>query len=301
MNPIDIVLASDSRCVLGTAVSMRSITENCSPDWALRFHVATHRVPLRHRSALEETVLSTGRDVQVTFGSFDPGQVRHLARSKLINHMAYASLFLPDLLPPGTPRCLWVDSDLVFERDVSELWQTSLGGCTLGAVADGNPALMALYQRRLGMATPLYFNSGVLLADLERWRERDITLRAVAAAERIGDDLILHDQDALNVALEGDWLPLPHHWNVWVIWPELSADASAVFHYMGAPKPWHADYDRPFPGHFHRYLDRTPFGGKRPWNPAGMGSMITRFRRRIPSLRGTMRFLRSTLRRRAFP
>ena len=301
MRSIDIVLASDSRFLLGTAVSMRSITENCSPDWALRFHVVTHRVPLRHRGALEEAVLSTGRDVQVTFGSFDADRVRHLARSKLITHMAYASLFLPELLPPGIPRGLWVDSDLVFARDVSELWQASLEGCTLGAVADGNPELMARYQRRLGMDTPLYFNSGVLLVDLERWRERQVTARALAAAERIGDDLILHDQDALNVALEGDWLPLLPHWNAWVIWPKLTAEASAVFHYMGAPKPWHADYDRPYLGHFHRYLDRTPFAGMRPWNPAGMGAVITRFRRRIPSLHGTLRVLRSTLRRKARP
>ncbi len=301
MPSIDIALASDSRCVLGTAVSVRSITESCSPGWALRFHVAAHRVSLRDRSALEETVLSTGRDAQMTFGSFDPGRVRHLTRSKLINHMAYATLFLPELVPPDVSRCLWLDSDLVFERDVSELWQTSLEGCTMGAVADGNPELMARYQRRLGMATPLYFNSGVLLADLDRWRKRDVTARALEAAERLGDDLILHDQDALNVALEGDWLPLAPHWNVWVICPELTADASAVFHYMGAPKPWHADYDRPFLAHFHRYLDRTPFAGSRPWNPAGMGAVVTRFRRRIPSLAGTMRVLRSTLRRKARP
>ena len=301
MPSLDIALASDHRRVLGTAVSMRSITENCSPGWSLRFHVATHGVSTRDCRALEETVRSTGCDVQVALGSFDPGRIRHLAHSKLISHMAYASLFLPELLPPGIRRVLWVDSDLVFARDVSELWQTSLNGCTMGAVADGSPKLMERYRRRLGMDTPLYFNSGVLLVDLERWRERQVTARALAAAERIGDDLILHDQDALNVALEGDWLPLLPHWNVWVIRPELTAEASAVFHYMGAPKPWHADYDRPFLGHFHQYLDRTPFAGRRPWNPAGMGAVITRFRRRIPYLRGAMRVLRSTLRRRARP
>ncbi|MDX1746610.1 MAG: glycosyltransferase, partial [Halobacteriales archaeon] len=151
------------------------------------------------------------------------------------------------------------------------------------------------HQRRLGLGEPRYFNSGVLLIDLVRWRKRDVRGRALAHAREAGDRLILHDQDALNMALQGDWLALPAHWNVWVILPGLKPDDDVVFHYMGGPKPWDADYDRPFQDKFFQYLDRTPLRGWRPWNPVGIGAGLARLRRRTPHFPSVIRVLRRRL------
>lgn len=293
---IDIFLATDPRCVRGCAVSMQSMMDNADPGAHLRFHLFfAPGVPESDRAALRRTVEESGRSASIRTADFDPAPLRHLSRSKLITHMAYAPFFLGELLPPEVSRCLVMDCDLVVERDIVELWNFDLEGLTAGVVNNGSEEEAARYRDRLGLREARYFNSGVLLVDLDRWRERDVGARAMEAAVRLGPRLILHDQDALNVALEGDWKLLPPHWNRWVILPGLQASDAIVFHYMGAPKPWHAGYDRPFREHFYRYLDRTPYRGWRPWNPAGLAGHWNRLRRTLPSVPGIVRAIRLRL------
>ena len=119
--------------------------------------------------------------------------------------------------------------------------------------------------------------------------------RALEFAEQAGERLILHAQDALNGALQGDWKHLPLHWNAWTIHPDLHEDSDAVFHFMGAPKPWHADYSGSFADKFYQYLDRTPYAGRRPWNPAGLGRVYRKVGRRAPFLPSAVRMLRARL------
>jgi lipopolysaccharide biosynthesis glycosyltransferase len=296
MPPVHVMLAVDPRCAIGCAVSMQSIADNATAGVPIHFHVVTSGLSEADRNALRSTANGiTGRHLRVSFSEFDPALVAHLVRSKIVTHTAYARLFLADLLPRDVTRCVYVDCDLVFERDIVELWGIDLNGCCVGAVPNGSAEEVQRYQQRLGLATPAYFNSGVLLVDVDRWRRMEVGPRAMAEAARVGDHLILHDQDALNCALHGDWLPLPLHWNVWVIYPGLKPGDRAVRHFMGAPKPWHADYDGPYADRFLSYLDRTAYRGWRPWNPGGIGSWLARVRRRVPYLPSVLRIARLRL------
>ena len=293
---LTLVVAADSRCVPGCAVTLRSTLSRLEDGCRARVFLFVQGISAGDRQRLGDTVTGLGREHRVSISSFNPKSVAsRLARSRLITPMAYASCILDRLLPEDVDRCLYMDCDIVATRDLGELWHTDLEGNTLGAVADGNTAVLLEHQARLGLETAHYFNSGVLLVDLERWRERRVSERALAAAARIGPRLILHDQDALNVALEGDWLALDPAWNTWTIRPGLTKDDPVLFHFMGAPKPWHADYDRPFGDLFFEELDRTPFAGWRPWNPMGVGRAVARMRRRIPWVPGAVRAAKARL------
>jgi len=274
---------------------MRSLIDNAGPGAKLHFHIATAGVSETDRAALASVASDGPRPSSVRFTEFRPDPVRHLQRSRLITRTAYARLFLADLLPHDVDRVLYMDCDLVFERDVRELWIQDLENRTLGAVDNRYWEDSARHQARLRLARPSYFNSGVLLVDVNRWRDMEAGRRALAFAEKTGDRLILHDQDALNGALHDEWAELPLHWNVWVVHPDLHADARALFHFMGAPKPWHADFDRRFGDKFFDYLDRTPYAGRRPFNPAGLGKLGRRLRRRLPFLPSAVRIARARL------
>jgi lipopolysaccharide biosynthesis glycosyltransferase len=290
------MLAVDPRCAIGCAVSMQSIADNAMAGVPIHFHVATSGISEADRDALRSTASAmTGRHVQVSFSEFDPAPVAHLVRSKIVTHTTYARLFLTDMLPSNVTKCVYVDCDLVFERDIVELCDTDLNGCCVAAVPNGSAEEVRRYQQRLGLATPMYFNAGVVLVDVDRWRRIEAAPRALAEAVRVGDHLILHDQDALNCALHGDWLPLPLHWNTWVIHPGLKPGDRAVRHFMGAPKPWHADYDGPCADRFHFYLDRTAYRGWRPWNPCGIGSWLARLQRGVPYLPSVLRIAKLRL------
>lgn len=293
MSELHLVFAADERCVEGCAVAVRSAVESSTAD-RVHLHLVTSGLDEAQRDLLTRTADEAPRDTTVDFTEFDAAPVRHLLRSKLITHTAYARLFLAELLP-GVERCIYLDCDLVVRRDLAELWATPLQGLTLGAVDNAAWQDPREHQARLGLARPRYFNSGVLLLDLARWRQREVGARALEVAGRLGDRLVLHDQDALNCALQEDWLSLPGHWNRWVIEPELRADAEVVFHYMGWPKPWHADYDRPHGALFFETLDRTPLRGWRPWNPLGLGRQAARLRRRFPFIPTVIRMVRNRM------
>jgi lipopolysaccharide biosynthesis glycosyltransferase len=269
--------------------------EHATHASALHFHVMDGGLTEEDRAVLRASLNSGPAPATINFLGFDQGPVQDLQRSRVITRTAYARLFLGEALPPEVERCVYVDCDLLFERDVTELWATDLDGHVLGAVDNALWDDPVRYQRRLGLANPAYFNSGVLLVDVVRWRASSVGERAILFARRAGDRLILHDQDALNGALDGAWLRLAPYWNMWVIHPSMHADSRAVFHFMGAPKPWQADYAGRFADKFYDYLDRTAYAGARPWNPAGLGRAMRRLRRTIPYLPSAVRILRSRL------
>lgn len=293
MEPLHVVHAVDQRCVEGCAVAMRSVMESPASPRPIHFHVLTNDITASHRERLSRTVAEGPGAGSISFREFDARPVQHLLRSKLITHTAYARLFLDRLLPDDVERCIYLDCDLLMRRDIGELWSTPLEGHPVGAVDNSTWEDSSGHQQRLGLREPRYFNSGVLLIDLRRWRESGVGRRAMALADQLGDRLILHDQDALNGALDGDWLSLAPHWNRWTLESGLTPDTRAVFHYMGWPKPWHADYSGPHRDLFFETMDRTAFRGWRPWNPMGLGRHLARLRRRFPFLPTVLRLLRT--------
>lgn len=299
MPALHLVLAVDRKHVVGCATTILSLLDHASPGRPLRFHVAADGLRNRECDGLRTVVATSGLEATIDFWRFDRGRVRHLARSKIVSHASYARLFIGEILPAGVRRCIYLDSDLLFGRDVTELWDQPLDGVTVGAVENLDAAEQAQHQRRLGLRSPRYLNAGVLLVDMERWHARHVRDRALAEAERVGDHLILHDQDALNCALQDDWKAIPPHWNVAVADRALRADSEAVFHFMGAPKPWELDYAGRFAEKYASYVQRTPFVVRRSWDPIGIGRVIARAKRRIPYLPGALRMLRSALRGRA--
>lgn len=295
--PVHVLLSVDARQVIGCAVSMRSILENASPGVGLHFHVMTHEVPARDLDALRATVLGSGREAGISVYSVDLSRFAHLMRSKLVTHTTYARFLLGEVLPPDVGRCIFLDCDMVVTRDIVEAWEHPLDGRTIAAVANGSAADTRDNQQRLGLAEARYFNAGFAVIDVRRWREREVNARALVHAEAIGDRLVLHDQDALNCALQGDWTELPRDWNAGVpVSDWLTEDSRAVFHYWGAPKPWHADYDGRFRELYLRYIDLTAYAGRRAWDPFGLGRLFARAQRAVPFLPAVLRAARGVLR-----
>lgn len=296
---IHLLLALDDKQAIGCAVSMRSIIEHAAQVVVPHFHVMTYKVPGRDIEALRATVLGSGREAKISFYEIDISRFRHLMRSKIVSHTTYARLLIDELLPEEVTRCIYLDCDMVVVPDILDAWEYPLEGCTVAAVANGSPDDTRANQERLGLQQARYFNAGFVVIDVPRWRQRDVARRAMAHAERIGDRLVLHDQDALNCALEGDWTELPEVWNVWVraaAW--IKEDSRAVFHFAGAPKPWEVDYDGKFPALFHRYVDLTAYKGRRPWNPLGIVGLMVRARRKVPYLPAVLRVVAGAFRSR---
>lgn len=196
-----------------------------------------------------------------------PGK-EHLSRA------TYFRLCLPDLVPAEIRRLLYLDGDVVVLGDVRELFFEDLGSCAIAAVPDvGMDAekfadRFGLQPQRLG-----YFNSGVLLMNIEKLRMTGDCAFAISLLETQIAEFDYGDQCALNLAFWGKWKRLDPLWNVQrrMLMPQERKPCFAgaadmrtgyrpkLIHFTEYNKPWSIDGYHPLIWTYYRYLKRTPY------------------------------------------
>jgi lipopolysaccharide biosynthesis glycosyltransferase len=97
-----------------------------------------------------------------------------------------------------------------------------------------------------------YFNTGVLVIDVDGWRREDVGERAIRFIQNY-EDLTFYDQDALNCALQGRWNTLDLTWNFHelpdclFLWDshfygredlQEATSKPKVVHFTARAKPW---------------------------------------------------------------
>lgn len=223
-------------------------------------------------------------------------------------------VFLPRLLPQE-PKILYLDCDTLVVDSLEWLWRFELGERALAAVSnpfwDGDSnwyAKLGLQQRAD------YFNSGVMLLNLDRLRAGQLSEAVLAHGREHADWTRFGDQDSLVAVLHGERLPLPPRWNAMRILlmaaqsrqlftPAELRDAirrPAIIHFEGSTKPWVNPTKHPY-GRLHvRYARRLPWPvNATPYGLDDIENFLTR--RNWQVLRNQFRTLRSRLTRSQTP
>jgi lipopolysaccharide biosynthesis glycosyltransferase len=128
-------------------------------------------------------------------------------------------------------------------------------------------------------ASDLNFNAGVMLLDLEMWRNDRLTDELVKYLTD-GRHYFAQDQEALNVVLAQRIGSLDPRWNQQSELFRLECEVALPFsraeierlrtdpwiiHYSNRIKPWHYGHsDHPFASEWYASLDRTAYAGWRP-------------------------------------
>jgi lipopolysaccharide biosynthesis glycosyltransferase len=121
--------------------------------------------------------------------------------------------FLPELLP-DVDRVLYLDADTIVADSLEPLWELDLGDNYLAAVTNVFQRNHLQRPKELGLAGPeVYFNSGVLLMNLEQMRADGAAEAVRSYARAHTRELEWPDQDALNVVLGSRRKELHPRWN----------------------------------------------------------------------------------------
>lgn len=199
---------------------------------------------------------------------------------------AYYRLLIPEALPAHLNKVIYLDCDMVVQGNLADLWQLEVGDHYVLAVQDDYQPVVSSRggcglsnYRELGLHPEQpYFNSGLLVINLKKWREDAIGRQVLEFSRQNWASIQNADQDGLNAVFRGNWGHLSEQWNQmpgiysYASWQESPYDAIAfqslretpyIVHYTNAPKPWQHRCQHPAKALFFAYLDRTAWKGWR--------------------------------------
>lgn len=293
--PIEIAIATDERYVPHAATLLRSLTSTHAPE-RIRAHML-HPSSLRRQTINRLAAMVSRCGGSIEFHAIRPSAVRGLPTMGRIPRVMWYRLLLPELLG-NRERVVYLDCDTLVTDDLTTLWELDMRGCCVGAVTNLLPHDLRDRPAQLGLTEASYFNSGVLLIDLESWRSNGCAEQMARLAREQSKSLMFPDQDALNIVLAGSRLMLHPRWNcqnsimyyAWaadVLGAEAVAQARedpAIVHFEGPAyaKPWDGGSTHPYRSTYLEHRAGTPWPSVRSEND----SLRVRLRR---SLMGSLR------------
>lgn len=160
-------------------------------------------------------------------------------------------LLLPSFIKSANTRLLTLDSDMIINQSLRPLVELDMQDQYIAAVHD--------VPRRDDMN---YFNSGLMLIDVDKFKHHQISERSLKWLAEQKDHPVFPDQDALNLMVGVEWFRLDRSWN-W-FYTGLDMEPLHLEHYKNAKvahfaagKPWNYFFHvgKPLYEQYRRLLD----------------------------------------------
>lgn len=269
---IHIALTITPSYVRFCAVTMISALKN-NPQGSLWFHIVCNNLAVDDQAKLQQMAATYG--AKVSFYEVSPQQLEGYTlrwEGQRLSMVVFYRCLLASLLPADVHRVIYMDCDVLVLDDLTTLWQTPLEGCALAAVPD-EPAPQPKHPQRLGYDVSLdYFNGGVLLLNLDYWREYHLEQACRDYYQQHPDTILYNDQDLLNGLCHDCRVLLPLRWNaqsnlyrrkLYARWHADKAYMQAMLHpailHYSSRKPWHIYSTHPLGEWFYHYQGFTPW------------------------------------------
>lgn len=174
----------------------------------------------------------------------------------------YFRILAPSILVESA-KILYLDADIIIDKDISELWNIDITDYTLAAVRE--ESIVALDKRLKMPSNYKYFNAGVVLLNAEKIRKFNKFDPVIDYLKANKNEILYLDQDALNAVLYDEWLEIDEKWNYHNTFilkknnnrVHVLLDNPAIIHYTGPVKPWNAECAHIYKNrywHYHQVL-----------------------------------------------
>jgi lipopolysaccharide biosynthesis glycosyltransferase len=254
-----------------------SICENNKLLDEINFFVVSVGISRENKMELEKLTAHYGRKIQIIELGNLQSYFDFEIDTKGWNPIVLARILMAKLLPMEVDKVLYLDGDTIVRGSLSELWNMDLQGKILGMSVE--PTEDRKRKNDLGLERYYYYNAGVMLADLNKWREcqaDDLVIRFYK--DRKGK-LFANDQDAINGALKDDIctiLPKYNFCNIYYQYsysflcrllkplPYFSRDEfkdcvenPIIIHYLGEERPWRCGNTHRYRRDYEKYISMT--------------------------------------------
>ncbi|ERN16830.1 probable galacturonosyltransferase-like 7 [Amborella trichopoda] len=255
---VHVAITLDFEYLRGSMAAIHSVLRHASCPEDVFFHFLVSDLA----PELETLVRSTFPLLKFKVYFFDPNRVKKLisssVRSALEQPLNYARNYMAEMLEPCVSRVIYLDSDLVLVDDISKLWATDLGYSTVGAPeychANFSKYFTAgfwtekRFSRVFRGRKPCYFNTGVMVVDLQKWRRFDYTKKIEDWME-IQRRFRIYELGSLPpflLVFAGKVKAIEHRWNQHGLGGDnvngscrdLHVGPVSLLHWSGSGKPW---------------------------------------------------------------
>jgi len=243
MEPVVIALAVNERYFPGLYCAVASGLRHLDGGREVDLKVLDGGISEGSRKLLSDLVQRSARSVQLEYVPINESVFADAMLGPGRSHMAYCRILLPQLL--DVSRLIYLDCDVLIFRDLAQLFDTELSaGKILAAVPDSETLTLRDDSRTLADAMNLspnarYFNSGVMLMDLKKFREENFTEKSFEFFKNWKGNYRFWDQSAFNFLLHERIDQLPEHWNraSWRFDEQHDNSLDCVLHYTTSA-PW---------------------------------------------------------------
>ena len=194
MKTVHIAMITDTNYVAPTLVAIKSMFFNKPKNIAYKIYIITTDLAAEDITKLQN-LQCYGLDIQIINCQNLIAQYLTLQQHRHVSHAALLKFFLPEILS-SIDKVLYIDSDVLVQDSLEPLYETNIQNYYAAVVRDTLSVLGREYMQSVGINNQYYFNSGVLLLNLQKMREDSISQKLVVFRTQKEQNFM--DQDAFN-------------------------------------------------------------------------------------------------------
>ena len=206
----------------------------------LSSHFDVHIITNFMEEKLKQKLDTLSKNYKCSFHLYIINNLDKISQLKVSAHVSnatYYRLIMAEILPKHIDKVLYLDSDVVVISPLEELYNIDLENYFIAA-----SGFSGTLVKSKG------FNSGVMVVNLEKWRNEQISTKVIDFATKNRDKLPYHDQSALNRVIKQNYLIIDRKWNFQVdLSPRkiqkpddnIALKNARIIHYIGSSKPWY--------------------------------------------------------------
>lgn len=257
---IPVFFASDKNYLPYLSVAIISLIEKANNEDAYKIYVLSPDLVDSDFAEIDKK----GKDIQIRVVDIKEKIETIRAYARLRDYYSlsiYSRLFIPEMFS-NYKKVIYVDSDIVLNSDIANLFNIDIGNNLLGAVADetvqNNEQFIDYIKKIIGVDEEHYFNSGVLVMNLDKFRELDIEHHFYEWLSSDATNTVAPDQDYLNMFCKGNVTYLEKGWDKMPLGEKLEDEKLYLIHYNMFMKPWKYK-DIMYGEYFWNYAKKTKY------------------------------------------
>lgn len=259
---ISVFFICNKKYFLGLITAITSILENSKSPERFLFYIIQEGFSVHNKKILTQTCNYRVKILESQIERFSEIKDENIYIVKDVLN----KYLIPDIVP-NLNKAIILDVDIIVCQDLQELWDENITDYLVGACEDVWLEIMDNHKQEVGL--DWYFNSGVMIYNLEKMREHN-TLDKLLEITKCLKSLYL-DQDGQNLTFHDSVKHLPLKWNVQscIYFNDYRSDSHSddeirgciikpgIVHFTGKHKCWSWKSRHPLNYLFYQYCGYT--------------------------------------------